>query len=638
MKLRWKEKLQSVVVVVSLTAVLIVLAFMQYRWSNQVSQATSERMEVDLESTMMRWRDDLYREIAGFCFQLQVDPESTSHDRLKQYSQQYSLWAQTAAHPSVVSGMYILESDGGGPPMLLKLDMATGEFRKTEWPERFRRMHDRIESISTDFAIAVTHLKSPEEMRESQSRKNGRVHIMAKQFPVLVDQDVPALMQPIYHQGPRNSSHADVSAIDWVVLELDNRVLTQHIIPELVSHQFGKSQSALYEVAVVTGSDHRQVVYSSDAQFPGKGAEPDEEIRIFGPPYGPTMRGSDMILLPAWHRQSDDGKFHELTDLASTWPVRIEPLHYSADDGDWYIIARHRKGSLEAAVASLRRRDLAVSFTVLLLLGASILILVINSRRSQALARMQMEFVAAVSHELRTPLAVICSAADNMADGVVDGKKQMQQYGGVIKNSARQLIHLVEQVLMFAATRNQRYRFNFAPLNAEEIVDGALANTAEIIAAADFRVERSIAPGLPEIMGDRGALITCLQNLITNAVKYGGEKRWMSVHAEAARAQDGRPEVRITVEDHGIGMSPGELRHIFSSFYRSPSVAAAQIRGTGLGLSLAKSIAEGMGGRITVVSSQGKGSAFTLHLPGADTKTAEAEATVGADANPKFAR
>ncbi|HET6935051.1 MAG TPA: hypothetical protein VFI72_09440, partial [Candidatus Angelobacter sp.] len=386
MKLRWKEKLQSVVVVVSLTAVLIVLAFMQYRWSNQVSQATSERMEVDLESTMMRWRDDLYREIAGFCFQLQVDPESTSHDRLKQYSQQYSLWAQTAAHPSVVGGMYILENDGGGPPMLLKLDMATGEFRKTEWPERFRRMHDRIESISTDFAIAVTHLKSPEEMRESQSRKKGGVHIMAKQFPVLVDQDVPALMQPIYHQGPRNSSHADVSAIDWVVLELDNRVLTQHIIPELVSHQFGKSQSALYEVAVVSGSDHRQVVYSSDAQFPGKGAEPDEEIRIFGPPYGPTMRGSDMILLPAWHRQSDDGKFHEVTDLASTWPVRIEPLHYSADDGDWYIIARHRKGSLEAAVASLRRRDLAVSFTVLLLLGASILILVINSRRSQALA------------------------------------------------------------------------------------------------------------------------------------------------------------------------------------------------------------------------------------------------------------
>jgi len=397
MKIPWKERLQSLAVILSLTAVLLVLAFMQYRWSNQISRATSERMEVDLESTMMQWRDDLYREIAGFCFQLQVDPDAESRERMKDYSQQYFRWAQTASHPTVVKGVFIVDNDGGGPSRLLEMDMSKGGFHAAAWPARLQRLQDRIRSISTDFAIASTHLKSPEEMRENAADKKRHAHIMAKQFPVLIDQDVPALVQPVYHQGLADSAHADVSAIDWVVMVLDSKVIQEHIVPELVRRHFGKSQTSVYEVAVVAGPTHRQVVYTTDLDFPAAGSgEPDEDIRVFGPPYGPTLRGSDMILLPAWHRQTEDGKFHEINDLASTWPVRIEPIHYSAQDDDWYIIARHKKGSLEAAVASVRHRDLAVSFTVLLLLGASMLILVINSRRSQALARMQMEFVAAV--------------------------------------------------------------------------------------------------------------------------------------------------------------------------------------------------------------------------------------------------
>jgi signal transduction histidine kinase len=74
-------------------------------------------------------------------------------------------------------------------------------------------------------------------------------------------------------------------------------------------------------------------------------------------------------------------------------------------------------------------------------------------------------------------------------------------------------------------------------------------------------------------------------------------------------------EVRISVEDHGIGIDASELQQIFEPFYRSPVVKAAQIHGTGLGLPLAKSIAEAMGGRISVVSKVGVGSRFTLHLP-----------------------
>ena len=87
----------------------------------------------------------------------------------------------------------------------------------------------------------------------------------------------------------------------------------------------------------------------------------------------------------------------------------------------------HSSGSLEAAVSSQRRRNLSISSSVLGLLGASMGLLVLATRRAQRLAKQQMEFVAAVSHELRTPLAVIRSAAENLADGVVHDEAKIQQ-------------------------------------------------------------------------------------------------------------------------------------------------------------------------------------------------------------------
>jgi signal transduction histidine kinase len=105
-----------------------------------------------------------------------------------------------------------------------------------------------------------------------------------------------------------------------------------------------------------------------------------------------------------------------------------------------------------------------------------------------------------------------------------------------------------------------------------------------------------------------------VQNLVINAVKYGGEAKWVRVTANKTSIGS-VPEIQIAVQDRGIGMSSEEIEHIFEPFYRSPQVAAAQIRGTGLGLPLARSLAEAMSGSLTVESEEGKGSTFILHLP-----------------------
>lgn len=232
------------------------------------------------------------------------------------------------------------------------------------------------------------------------------------------------------------------------------------------------------------------------------------------------------------------------------------------------------------------------------------------------LARLQMEFVASVSHELRTPLAVISSAADNIADGLVEGKEERKKYGVAIQNQSRQMTELVNQILLFAATKDRKYPYVLRPLQVSEIADSVLLRTSELVKRSGFIVDLQIEPGLPCVMGDLSALSQCLQNLIGNAVKYSGESRWIGVTTFLGDSERrSNKEIRIAVHDHGIGIDRSELQRIFEPFYRSPAVKADQIHGTGLGLSLSRTIAETMGGRLTATSELGVGSIFTLHLP-----------------------
>jgi signal transduction histidine kinase len=250
------------------------------------------------------------------------------------------------------------------------------------------------------------------------------------------------------------------------------------------------------------------------------------------------------------------------------------------------------------------------------------------------LAKLQMDFVASISHELRTPLAVIRSAAENIADGVVEGKDQLAKYGAVIRNQSRQMTDLVNQILLFVSTRERTSHYVLQPLQVSEIVKSAVENTSQLAREAGFVVELHVEPDLPNVMGDSLALSRCLQNLIGNAIKYSAQGRWVCIRAFREKSGHlGHGEIAISVQDRGIGIDKSDLPHIFDPFYRSPAVRDAQIHGTGLGLPLARSIAEAMGGKLTVESKLGVGSVFTVHLPSAkETSRPLAARTPGRDA------
>lgn len=247
---------------------------------------------------------------------------------------------------------------------------------------------------------------------------------------------------------------------------------------------------------------------------------------------------------------------------------------------------------------------------VLALLGGSVTLMVVSAERARRLARQQMEFVASVSHELRTPLAVIRSAGENLADGLVGDAAQVKQYGQVVENEGRRLSDMVERVMRFAGAASG------AMPRADADVDIAAVLRDAVAASQPDALERGITitlqpnGSLPQVGGDRDALRSAIQNVIGNAVKYSGAGGSVTV---APRQHDGR--VRIRVEDRGMGIDAADLPHVFEPFYRGRRAVDSQIRGSGIGLSLVRTIVEDHGGAVRIESQPGAGTAVTIDLP-----------------------
>jgi signal transduction histidine kinase len=168
--------------------------------------------------------------------------------------------------------------------------------------------------------------------------------------------------------------------------------------------------------------------------------------------------------------------------------------------------------------------------------------------------------------------------------------------------------------LEFAGAQSGQQRYEFRPISTADFIDGALAACQAQIQERDFNVETVIEKNLPLVRGDGAALKRALQNLISNAIKYDGQTRWARISAQLGTGKHGN-EVRIAVEDRGLGIGSLDVVHIFDPFYRGHEAVAAQIKGSGVGLSLVKQIVEAHGGRVTVKSTPGTGSVFMLHLP-----------------------
>jgi signal transduction histidine kinase len=191
----------------------------------------------------------------------------------------------------------------------------------------------------------------------------------------------------------------------------------------------------------------------------------------------------------------------------------------------------------------------------------------------------------------------------------------------MIEGEARRLGEMVERVLQYAAIESGLGMGSRTPLAPADIIQGAIDSSMPMLTPDNVQIHRDIALNLPPVVGDANALRSAVQNLIANAVKYGGPDHWVGIRAEHVRDRR-HGEVRITISDHGNGIDAEELPHIFDPFFRGADAVAQQIHGNGLGLSLVRRIIEAHGGKVSATSRPGAGSAFTIALPAAEGKAA----------------
>ncbi|HZQ67331.1 MAG TPA: HAMP domain-containing sensor histidine kinase [Terriglobales bacterium] len=433
----------------------------------------------------------------------------------------------------------------------------------------------------------------------------------------IFDQDIPALLHTM--SSPTRAEGIQ-RAPAWIILVLDRQTIQDLVVPALSERYFGTGIGKKYKVLFRAANTVPSVIYYSDSQHQSD-KDPDLSMNIFGPPAGST-----------------EGQFWQVARIAEppsgaehrqfTAPVWFPVVRYTPFDGDWNLILQPRDASSTSILQSARRRNIALSSGVLALLALSMALIVVASKRAEQLAEMQMNFVTSVSHDLRTPLAVIRTASDNLGADVVTDGQHLKIYATAIRNQTLQLTNLVEQVLLFASTRQRNFHLLLRSTPPLEAITNALHGTSALVEASGCQIDTQLDPQLPEVLADCSALSRAIQNLLSNAVNYGRESGKIAVRA--CLNETVNPEVvQITVTDQGPGIPQAKLSRIFEPFYRSPLAVKAGVHGTGLGLFLAKTLVESMGGRLTVKSAVGQGSSFTIHLPvvaaGAIPRAAQSE-------------
>ena len=576
---------------IALAALVAGLAALQYRWLGQVSDAERDRMRASVRARATQVGEAFDREITRAYLLLQLDPATRERRDWPSYAARVQAWRASSAFPGMVDDVLLAERGTDGSVSFQRFNAEAGTFEPSRWPERAAPLRQWFETWG----------------------------------PVIqpIRLDIPALVMPtpdlhLSRGNMRIEAFEGRPAAACVFALLDTKYITEEMLPELLRRQFGTGPALEYDAIVREREQPGKVLYASDGSRAGATDPPDATVGLF------DLRLDMLADLRAGGLPGDtgpDGKRRFSISILQTGPLRIQGAvgHAPGAGGPrWELTMRHRAGSLEAAVASVRRRNLLISSGILGLLVVSVGFVLLSARRAERLAAQQVEFVAGVSHELRTPLAVIRSAGENLADGVVSEADQVRRYGTLVREEGQRLTDLVEQVLAYAGIQSQHASAARRPCAPADIIALGVAQARDAIDRSGVRVDVDVPADLPRVLADASALGRAVANLVTNAVKYGGEAQWVGISARA----HGK-EVALTISDRGAGIAPADLPHIFDPFYRAASVVAVQIHGTGLGLTVVQGIARAHGGRVTVTSAPGEGSAFTIHLPAVVTEVTE---------------
>lgn len=508
---------------------LLLLVLLQFRWSNELSEAYQQRLESTLVASSASFRADFQADLSAVCRAVQnSNPVNPSVLPLSPIPFQiYFINAQL--------------------DQLLRWNPGSSKFQLTPWPEAWHQIRSELNQATDDLAAA------------SPRRWFNR--------PWLASSVAPVFFRAASSLDPNEADFSTNRLQGFLVIELD--------LPALSSRYFQPR---------------------NDRSFAPGGLETRTIVSFLDTPVFDSQPTATSA--PAKSRGID-----LLAPSTSVPRFNLRPL---ADESPWQLRTEHRAGSLDAAVASLRFRNLATGLAVCFVLFAGIVFLILNMRRAEQLSKLQTEFVAGFSHELRTPVTAVCMMAENLSDGLLSSPEEVKRYGKLMLDQGHRLRSRIEDILAFAAGRN--LTLELKALDLPQVVRAVLNEEAPLLKG--FKIETTLEPNLPPVLADLASLKSALINLISNSAKYARDAAYIGITASASNPG----KVSITISDRGPGIAPADLLMLFEPFFRGKDARTAGVPGSGLGLHLVRTRVEAMGGQVTVASTLGQGTAITLHL------------------------
>ncbi len=231
--------------------------------------------------------------------------------------------------------------------------------------------------------------------------------------------------------------------------------------------------------------------------------------------------------------------------------------------------------------------------------------------RQKKLSEIKSDFINNMTHEFKTPLATISLAVDALKnEKVVADKEKTSYFTSVIKEENKRMNKQVEAILQAALLDKQQVQLNLKKRSAHELINAAINNIALPIEEKNGKLEVNLEATKDLVMADEVHFINFVNNLLDNALKYSKENPVICLSTSNVANN-----LRIKIEDNGIGMNKETLNRIFEKFYRAHTGNIHNVKGFGLGLSYVKTMVEAHHGTIKAESTLGKGSIFYITIP-----------------------
>jgi signal transduction histidine kinase len=538
----------------AIMAVVSLLGYQQYRWIVRVAAAEEKTNRENLDGALKKFADDFDTEITRVHLAFAGLAGTSNADLLQMARQRLETFRQLSEYPRLIASVGL----AGGLPDPFSIDPGP----------------------PPALVVPATVMQGARESAAGQ-------YLAVQPF---------AETGPPFRAGTGAGMQFGGTPLRLRVL-LDQEYAAGSLVPKLLNRHLGLNAQDHYDLLVRSLPTGKIVLQTARAS-----SQPwDESLRIF------SIRPDCLT------GQAEPGPVTVNSRIAGSLASLLRQSGKCGDvsagaTGVWMLYVRARP-SLTEATAFAKRQNLAISFTVLLVLAITTAILFVSAHRANELASLHKQFAAGVSHELRTPLSIICSASENLADGVVETPAEVRRYGHMIHSHSEQLAAMIENALWFARKGGDG-ALETEELDVEELVSAAAATCGRALEEAGVVLEREIEPRLPPIRGNRTLLLHGLQNLLTNIALYARAGKWARVRA--VRCGNA---VQFTIEDRGAGIPPEETERVFQPFYRGQGAKQANAAGLGLGLSLVKRIVEAHQGTVDLRSRRNVGTTVAFAVP-----------------------